>query len=176
MSDLKIIVGSANPAKVGAVEELVQEYPQLAGASVTSLEVSSGVAEQPKSLEEIIKGASGRAEAAYQDCTYGVGLESGFMAVPGTASGYMNVCAAAVFDGKAIHLGLSSAFETPDPEMMRLVIEDGMAFDQAAVAVGFTEDPHIGRSDGIVGVLTHGKVDRKEYSKEALRMAFVHIA
>lgn len=172
---MKITVGTRNPVKVAAVTELLKEYPHLADAEVTGIDVPSEVSDQPRSLEEVTSGAVNRAKNAFSDCSYSIGMEAGFVSVPHSKSGYLNLTAAAVYDGTNVHLGLSSAFETPDPEIMRLVVEGGMAFDQAANATGFTDDPNIGKAGGIIGTLTKGQVDRKKYVQEALRMALIHI-
>ena len=87
----------------------------------------------------------------------------------------MNVCAAAIYDGSETHFGLSSGFETPDREIMRLVVEDGFSLDKAANQAGLTTDPKIGSNEGVSGILTKGKVTRKEYTKQALRTALIHI-
>lgn len=175
MSEMMIKVGSQNPAKVEAVREILQEYPHLKDMEVVGVEVSSEVSEQPKSLEETIQGAQNRAKNVFTDCTYGVGIESGFMAVPGTKSGYMSICIAAIYDGEVTHIGMSSGFETPNKEIMRLVVEEGFDFSQAANHVGMANDPEIGKKNGIMGILTKDKVTRKEYTKQALRMALIHI-
>ena len=98
---MKIIVGSKNKAKVGAVDEIVREYPHLAHAEVIGCEVSSEISAQPMSLEEIIRGAKNRARNSFsigENCDYGIGLESGLMDVPYTKTGHMNVCACAIYD------------------------------------------------------------------------------
>lgn len=77
-----IIVGSTNPTKVQAVEEIVREYPFLADARVFSVNVPSSVSEQPLTLSETIKGAMTRATNAFNhDFTlggigraYGIGI------------------------------------------------------------------------------------------------------
>lgn len=172
---MKIVVGSKNPAKVEAVREILQDYPHLMGAEVVGVEVDSGIAEQPTSLEEVTQGAVNRSKHAFLECDYAIGLEAGFMKVPNSKSGYMNISACAIYDGTDTHLGLSSAFETPDKEIMRLVVEDGLSLDKAANAVGLTADEHIGRNEGVSGILTRGRVSRKEYVKQSVRMALVHI-
>lgn len=173
---MKIVVGSKNPAKVEAVRELLQDYPHLKDAEVVGVEVSSGVSEQPKSLEEITTGATNRAKNAYVECNYAIGLEAGFMPVPGAKSGYLNVTACAIHDGTNTHLGLSSAFETPDLETMRLVTEEGLDFSEASTRTGWVENGDIARKhDGIIGKLTKGKLDRKAYVKQSIQVALVHI-
>lgn len=172
---MKITVGTKNPSKVQAVVELLQEYPHLKDAAVAPKDVRSGVAEQPKSLHETIKGAMNRALYAEDDSNYSIGIESGLMKVPFTKSGYMDTCAAAIYDGKDFHLGLAPCWEFPDSSIMKLILEGNLDMVQAMVRARMTDDPELGSKQGAIGLLTKGRIDRKEYSKLALRMAFVHI-
>lgn len=172
---MKILVGSKNPAKVEAVREILQDYPHLMDAEVVGFEVPTEVSDQPVTLEEIVSGATVRAKNVYAECDYGIGIEAGFMPVPGSKSGHMNVCVAAIYDGTETHIGISSGFETPNKEVMRLVVHEGLTLDKAANEVGMTIDPLIGRHEGVSGILTKGRVTRKEFTKQALRMALIHI-
>ncbi len=172
---LKINVGSRNQAKIDAVSEIILDYPHLTNAEVQSTETSSGVPNQPKSLEETVLGATNRAKICFENCDYSIGIESGLMKVPGTKSGYMDVCVCAIYDGNEFHLGLSSAWEFPDKETMRLILEEGLDMSAAINRMGLTNNPEIGSAEGAVGILTKGRVGRKEYTKQALRMALIHL-
>ncbi|MBP7741185.1 MAG: DUF84 family protein [Candidatus Pacebacteria bacterium] len=172
---MKIVVGSKNPAKVEAVREILQDYPHLKDAEVMGVEIDSMVGDQPKSLTEVLTGAMNRARGAYMECEYSIGLESGLMEVPFTKSGHMDVCACAIFDGTEFHLGLSSGWEFPDKEINRLIMEDGLDMSQAINKVGLASDPAIGSGQGAIGILTKGRLDRKAYTKEALRTALIHL-
>jgi inosine/xanthosine triphosphatase len=172
---MKIAVGSKNPAKVMAVQETIAEYPHLAAAEIVSIATRSGVADQPLSLKESIEGAVNRAKAVKGDADFGIGIESGLMEVPYTKGGFMDVCAVAVYDGAEFHIGLSSAWEFPNPETTRMIVEGGLNMSEAINAMGLTNDPKIGEAQGAIGILTKGRVDRKEYTKQALKMALIHI-
>lgn len=172
---MKINIGTTNKAKIEAVCEILKEYPHLSAAEVAGVQTDSGVSDQPKSLDETIEGAMNRARTAKGDAEYGLGIESGLMAVPNSKSGYMDVCACMIYDGKEFHLGLSSAWEFPDPNVTKLMLEKGMDMSQAANHVGLTNNPAIGSAEGVISLLTNGKIDRKEYTKQALRMALIHI-
>lgn len=172
---MKIIVGSKNAAKVEAVKELLKEYPHLKEAEVVGVAAASGVSDQPLSLEETVTGALQRAKAAHSDCDYSIGLESGLIQVPLSKSGYMDVCACVIYDGSQHHLGLSSIWEFPDIAITESILKDGLDMSQAINKAGLVDDPEVGSKQGAIGILTKGKVDRKEYSKQALRMALIHI-
>jgi len=172
---MKIIVGSKNRVKVGAVEEILKEYPHLAHAEVTAVETDSSVPDQPRSLDETVRGAMNRARNAYQACDYSIGLESGWMQVPHTKSGHMDVCVCAIYDGKEFHIGLSSAWEFPDKRITDFIIKDGMNTTEAINKAGLANNPEIGSQEGAIGMLTKGRMDRKEYTKQALRTALIHL-
>ncbi len=58
---MKVVVGSKNKTKVGAVEKVWKD------ATITSLSVPSGVAAQPFSDEETMQGAINRAKRALEE-------------------------------------------------------------------------------------------------------------
>ncbi|MFA6050737.1 MAG: inosine/xanthosine triphosphatase [Candidatus Paceibacterota bacterium] len=170
---MKITVASLNPQKVKAVEESIALYPMLADAIVESISVDTGVADQPKSLEETVRGAVNRAKAAFKDTDYSIGLESGLIDVPQTKSGQMDLCVCAIYDGNEIHLGLSSAFEPP--KKVSDFMSKGMNMSEATKAAGLTQSDNLGSEEGLVGILTHGRLPRLLYTKQALTTALIHL-
>ncbi len=168
---MKINIASKNPVKVNALKETIRDYPLLREAKVVSFLVSSGVSEQPKSFIETIKGAKNRAKKAYNDCHYSFGIESGLIKVPESNSGYMDFCACAVFNGKEIYLGFSSFWEVPK-RILRYLME-GINMSDASIEAGITSKKEIGSKEGLIGILSEGKIDRKEYTKEAIRAALI---
>ncbi len=162
----RIIVASMNLNKINAVKEVFPSH-QVFGTACPS-----GVGEQPMSLEEIIKGAINRAKGVFGDCEYSVGIEDGISRVPQTTSGYMNFCCCAVFDGRRIYLGLGPAFEYP-PECTKKVIEERITVSEAFAPV--SDNPEIGYEEGIIGWLTRGRINRRDYTKQAVEMAKIQI-
>ncbi len=172
---MKLIVASINPIKIGAVRDLIKDYPFLRNAQVDSLEINTGVAEQPTSLEETINGAVNRARSAFsRDYVYSFGIESGLMKVPCTKTGEMDFCACAVFDGTLYHLGLSCAFEFPSL-ITKLIHEEGINATQACLKAGLTKKENIGYEEGIIGIITNGRITRRDYTKQAVQMALIHL-
>lgn len=171
---MKIIVGSKNKIKVEAVKEILKEYSHLSGAQVLEIEVPSEVSDQPKSLEETIAGAMNRARNAFGDCDYSFGLESGLMVVPNTKSGFMDVCVCAIYDGNEFHLGLSSAWEAPK-SVTEHMVSGGLDMNQAAFKAGYSTNPNLGAAEGLVGVVTKGRLTRKEYTKQSIITALIHL-
>lgn len=171
---IKIAVGSTNPVKVNAVKDIVPLYDLFAEAEVISVNVPSDVSEQPKSIEETVRGAKNRALAAFEGHDLGFGIESGLIEVPGTKTGMMDCCVCAIYDGTDYVIGISSAFECP-PQIMRLVHEKGHDLNQAFFEAGLTKNPKVGSAEGAVGLLTKGRVDRKSYTIQAITMAMIHL-
>jgi len=169
---MKIFVGSKNPIKIEAVREILQDYSNLNSASVFGVDVNSDVADQPKTLEETINGAINRAKNAFADCDYSFGLESGLMAVPKTKTGFMDVCVCAIYDGREVYLGLSSAWEPPKV-VVDYMLREGLNMNDSAFKAGLTNNLKIGSEEGLVGIVTKGRLTRKEYTKEAIRTALI---
>ncbi len=161
-----IHVASLNRNKINAVREVFPSF------HVEGIAAKSGVREQPVSLDEIIKGAINRAKAVFGNCDYSVGIEDGIAAVLGTRSGYMNFCCCAIYDGGRIYLGLGPAFEYP-PDCTERVIGEGITISKAFAPI--SEKPDIGYEEGIIGWLTRGRINRKDYTKQAVEMARIQI-
>ncbi len=97
------------------------------------------------------------------------------MQVPFSKTGHMDVCACAIYDGREFHLGLSSAWEFPDKKVLDYMLNDGLDMSQAINKAGLTKNPKVGSEEGAIGILTKGRLDRKEYTKQALRTALIHL-
>jgi inosine/xanthosine triphosphatase len=171
---MKISVGSQNPSKIEAVQDLIQDYKELQQAEVISVSTDSGVADQPLSLDETIQGAMNRAQNCFNESKYGIGLEAGLITVKYSGrERHMNVCAAIIYDGKDFYLGLSSLFELPQSVSMH--INQGENLNDATNLSGLTTSTEIGKTQGIIGLLTNGRLPRKAYMQQALMNAFIHL-
>jgi inosine/xanthosine triphosphatase len=173
-----IVVGSLAPPKVdGTREVIVDEYASLfPNADVIGVEVETIVTEQPRSLEETIRGAEHRALMAKKipGAAYGVGIEDGLMPFPSSRTGYVNICVCKIYDGKDFAQGTSSGYESP-VIVTKHMIEDGLDMSTAWKHAGLYRGGKIGHEQGSIGVLTRGRVDRKRYTKEAIRMALLQL-
>lgn len=172
-----IAVGSTNEAKVSAVKEVLMESPHLSQAEVLAFPASSDVSEQPLSLSETIQGAKNRARNAFNSCAHSVysfGIESGLMETPDTSTGFLHVCACAIYDGTNYCIGLSTGFEVP-PQILELILDKKMCLSKACLHSGISNNAKIGSTEGLIGVLTKGKIDRKEYSKQCVLAAILQL-
>jgi len=171
---MKINVGTSNKIKIGAVKDALFGYDDFSKAEVVGLAVSSGVSDQPKTIDEIMRGALNRAKNSFTNCDISFGIESGIMVVPHTKTGYMEITACVIYDGKEFHTGLSSSFECPKP-VIRVMLSEGLDINQAFNKAGLTTNKDLGSDIGAVGVLTRGRVTRKDYTKQAITMALIHL-
>ncbi len=172
-------LGTLNPIKRSALQAVLLDTPALARAKLDALSVSSGVSDQPKTLDETFAGAEQRARAAYEAKPRGegvlaVGIEDGLFANPRVAARHLNICVTCIFDGEALHFGTSSAFEYP-PEVTRLVFEQQLNISEAMNASGYTKNPDLGRDVGAIGVLSKGRMVRREYTQQAIRAALIKL-
>lgn len=169
---MKINVGSKNQTKIKAVQEAVFLYPRLfPDPEINGIDVNIDLFGHPKALKETIEGALSRAKNAFANCSYSFGLEE----VPFSKSGFMEVGACAVYDGKEIYLGLSPAFEWP-LKVTDLILENKADASQAFKQLGLTSHEKLGAvSGGIIGLLTDGKLTREDYTKYSILMALIRL-
>lgn len=171
---MKINVGTKNGAKVEAVKEVLKDYEELKNAKIVAMEVDSEVSDQPKSLEETIKGAKNRARKVFEDCDYSFGIESGLMKLSGFESRFVDITVCVIYDGEKFSPGFSSCFECPK-EISRLMLEEDLNMSEAALKTGLTENPKLGSAEGLIGILTKGRMTRKDYTKQAIILALIQI-
>ncbi len=166
----KIIVASRNPVKVrAALTAFERLFPQNA-FSAGSLAVETGVADQPRSLAETMRGARVRAEnaqAAQPNADYWVGIEGG---VEDSDLG-MN-CFARVHIISAegmVGRGQTAVFVLPREvaELVRGGMELGHADDRV-----FNRD-NSKQANGAIGILSGDVIDREVYYVHAVIMALL---
>lgn len=154
---MKIIVGSENPTKIKAVQEV------FLGFKVHSIDIPSLVSPQPFSDEETIQGAINRARQCAEidgsDC--GIGLEGGVMSI-----------------GEQLYLCNWGALVTPHDEIytaggarillpaeIRIHLERGLELGE--VMEHYAKKKGVSKREGAIGILTNNYISRKEM--------FVHI-
>lgn len=151
---MKIIIGSNNPAKVAAVKNAFH-YQK---AEFLSLNIPSGVSEQPFSDEETIKGAINRAVGALNmgNGDIGIGLEGG---VQESAHGLLlcNWGALASENIEPIFAG-GARFLLPleIADRLRAGEELGPVMDD------YAKKENVRKSEGAIGIFTNGLINRSE--------------
>ncbi len=171
---MRLNIGSKNIVKINALKETIKNYEFLSKAEIIPKEVNSDVRDQPMTIDETVDGAINRAKASYKDCDYSIGIESGFMKVKRAKTGYMEITICAIYDGTDTSLGFSPSFECP-PKVMKNIINNNQDLTQACNSVGLTADPKLGQAQGLVGILTKGRLKRKDYTKHAITMALIQL-
>lgn len=172
-----VAIGSTNKAKVLAVKEIIECSPLFSGAQVKSISTNSDVSAQPLSLEETIQGAKNRAKHAFNTCDgccYSFGIESGLMEASNVSTGFLHVSICCIYDGANYYTGLSTGFEIP-PQILELILTKKMDLSEACLHSGISHNEKIGSTEGLIGVLTQGKIDRKEYSKQCITTAILQL-
>lgn len=159
---MKIIIGSKNPAKIKAVHAVFQSYQ----AEFTSLNVSSGVRDQPFSDEETIKGAINRAFAALKegDGEIGIGLEGG---VQETEYGlFLCNWGALVEEGKPPIVAGGARVPLPEAVAVRLLAGEELG----PVMDDYTNKEDIRKKEGAVGIFTNGQISRSEMFAHVMKL------
>lgn len=174
-----IFVGSTNPVKINAVTQATAEkFPSI---QVTSVDVPTGIAEQPMTDEETRNGARNRAMAAYEDgCAQvdfhpsadfsdcqviAVGLEGGvFEREDGEL---WSTVWAAVYDGEEFYESNGARFKVPDiiAEAIKKGGEMGPIMDD------LMGGQDVRRKQGAIGVITNNFIDRTEEYSIIAKMA-----
>lgn len=168
---MKVLVGSENPVKIGAVRDVFAMYfPEV---EVIGIPVPSGVPAQPVG-EETFLGAENRARALVAlnkaqglAASYCVGLEGGIAQLHGRWFAFGVLCVADA-DGR-LGFGLSPLFEMP-PAMLADVLageELGHVVDR------LSGDRNSKQKGGAIAFLTQGRVDRRMLYAQGLAMALV---
>jgi inosine/xanthosine triphosphatase len=163
----KIAVGTTNPVKIGAVENVVARiWP---GAEVVGVPVPSGISAQPMTEEETRRGAANRALAARVavDADLGLGLEGGLDSLRGRW--YLVNSVAAIDrhgqrgEGGGVRMEIPPSFI----ENLRAGQELGDVVDAASGQVNTKQ------KEGAIGLLTAGLADRRQSFEQAATYALV---
>lgn len=164
---MKVVVSSENPVKIHATME---GFEKAFGSvpEIEAVKVSSGISEQPLSSEETLEGALNRAKGALSaspGADYYVGIEGGLEKINGEYESHAWIV---VMDknGK-VGKGRSGSFFLP--ASICDLIDEGLTLGQA-------DDKYFNREnskqkDGAVGILSKGKVNRKQYYVDAVVFA-----
>src|SRR5258708_4547627 len=161
---MKIHVGSKNQTKIQAVRDTLRLYPILfPHPEIIGIDVHVPEFGHPKNIKETVQGAIERAKKAFSDCAYSFGIEGGLMEVPFTKSGFMEVGACAIYDGKNMYLGLGPGYEWPHG-VTDLIVSGKADGSQAFKQLGYTKHEKLGaEKGGIIGYLTEDRLTREDF-------------
>ena len=150
---MKIIIGSKNPAKITAVKNSFSHEGEF-----VSLDIPSGVSEQPFSDEETIKGAINRAAAALKQGSgdIGIGLEGG---VQETSYGLL-ICNWGALVTNESGPFIAGGARIPLPEEIAVRLRAGE--ELGPVMEDYAKNKNVRKQEGAVGIFTNGMVNRSE--------------
>jgi inosine/xanthosine triphosphatase len=151
---MKVAVGSKNPVKIAAVENVVKKvWPD---ATVIGVEVNHGTNIQPNTQKEAVDGATKRALLALQhaNADLGFGLEGNTW----ESENGMFLDGWAVVVDKNGKKGISNCGCLMLPEKIAVEVRKGKELGPASDA--FLGTHNIKQKEGTVGILTKGMVTR----------------
>lgn len=168
---MKIMVGSLNPAKIGAVRDAFKRaYPSLI-LRVNGTNVSSNVPSQPKGDVQCISGARNRARVAFvgvSGADFAVGIESGICIASygGVSEGWFDRTWVVVRDkdGKE-GIGSSISFRVSNTIANELRTRD-IGLGRIMNARSGKKD--ISKAEGYSGIATGGILYRREITRDAI--------
>lgn len=161
---VRVAVGSLNRVKVEAVREVMESI--YGSVRIYAVDAKSGVPDQPFE-EETHRGAINRAREALGDRDLSVGIEAGVFDLYGELIDIQH-CAIIDRDGRTT-VGMGSGFAYPPAiaELVRSGLTVGQAVDRT---YGKTS---VGHSEGAIGMLSKGIIDRKELTKQSVLAAMI---
>lgn len=193
-----VAVGTTNPGKLAAVSAALRSFGMDDTHSVISIrDAPSGVPEQPLGLAQTEKGAKNRAEAARRAAqaqvhltpdahavhVVGLGLESGLLAVDEKRGHCVDVCCAAIFDGRAHATGWSSGWVLPPQVVLAMGGgsgsgsggeggSSGASMNDALAAAAIPPDD---RGGGALAQLSGGVLSRPAQMSQAAELALLQV-
>lgn len=166
----KIYIGSKNPVKIECTRKAFEEVFPNESFELLGEQVPSGVADQPMSDEETLRGAANRAlslEASIADSKhFYVGIEGGIRQRGKEMEAFAWVV---IIHRGQVGKAQTATFQLP-PEIVKLI--------KKGVELGHADDIVFNRrnskqGNGAVGLLTHDLIDRIEYYRPAVILALV---
>ncbi len=167
-----VAVGSENPTKIDPVKSVFSHH--FDKVSVVGVKVVSGVADQPRSQEEMFEGALTRAQAALKKISkadYGVGIEGG---IHKFSYGYFENSVVVIVNKKG-EVGIGASGGVVLPEKVIKKIDEGKTLEEAIDEIFGTNK--IGEGIGMFGVFTKNVVTRSEGVRHGVAFAlsrFLH--
>lgn len=125
-----------------------------------TIQIESGVADTPKSIEELMRGAQQRSQAVYEEqeneTVLSVGVEGGLFRVGEKVFLQSWSC---VYDGEEYFFGSSGSIEIPSA-LADVVMKNGA--DLGTVIDGFAEKIDVRSHQGTFGILTNDLITRED--------------
>ncbi|MFZ2682267.1 MAG: inosine/xanthosine triphosphatase [Patescibacteria group bacterium] len=168
---LNVLVASRNPVKIQAIKQAFEKMFPTEELTISGAEIESGVAEQPMSSEETLRGARNRNQTLRQNhpqADYYASIEGGVFA---DTNDELMVLAWIVITNSA---GQESKAQTGTfllPPVITAQIKNGVEMGVAADNLHGTTNVKQGL--GTVGILTDGVINRTDYYVHAAVLALI---
>ncbi|KAH6607316.1 hypothetical protein Trco_003629 [Trichoderma cornu-damae] len=172
----RVVVASRNPVKISAAREGFGGMFPRQGFSFTGINVPSGVADQPMTDAETLRGARNRARNARDaepQADYWVGIEGGV----DDGGDAMETFAWVVVLGKAAgtdrpeRMGRARTAAFYQPEEVARLVRSGTELGPAGDQVFGSDNSR--QHSGSIGLLTGGLINRSEYYVPAVIAALI---
>lgn len=165
---MKIVVASKNPVKIQASKKAFEAVFKTEVELIT-LDVASGVSEQPKTDKESLQGALNRAKAAREqikDADYYIGLEAG---IEDSSEGMMSFSWQVILSQEKISKIKTQTIFLPESlaDLIRQGYELGHAIDKVF------KQQNSKQKQGAVGVMTEGLVTRERLYYDAIVLGLI---
>lgn len=155
---MKIIIGSKNPTKIKAVQDIFYNE------EVISLDVPSNVSVQPFSDDETMEGAINRAKQCASDKAIGIGLEGGVMYVQDQL--FLCNWGALVTPNKEVYT--ASGARIPLPDEIDVQLKAG--FELGDLMDIYAKKKGVRHKEGAIGIFTNEKVSRHEMFAHVVKL------
>lgn len=170
---MKVVVASRNPVKTGAVRQAFTTLFPDSDLEITSVDVESGVSDQPRSDAETRNGARNRVQralAAEPGADFWVGLEGGTEIVGEQLLAF----AWMAIRGRDGRIGEARSTTLPLPPAVRDLVDAGLELGVANDRVFATVNSKQG--GGAFGLLTDGLYTRESVYCQTVIMALIPFA
>lgn len=164
---MKVVVASRNPVKKMAVLEGFNAY--FSDAEIESIDVDSGVSDQPGTDDETLTGARNRVKESRSqiyDADFWVAIEGGVQAGDNDVLAFAWVV---IYSAGKYGEARSASFVLP--KKVAHLVAGGMELGTANDLV-FNES-NSKQKNGAVGLLTHDKIVRTELYRQAVILALI---
>lgn len=165
---MKIVVASRNPVKIDAAQRAFASSFPDAVVEMLSVDVRSGVSDQPNSDEETRRGARTRAmnaNKAEPGADFWVGMEGGIEVIDGQLMAF----AWMAVQGAAENIGEARSVTLPLPPAVKELVDGGLELGDANDKVFATTNSKQG--GGAYGLLTNGLFTRESVYYQTLIIA-----
>ncbi len=166
---IKVVVASKNPVKIQAVSNGFKKMFPDKEFSFLSLSVLSGVADQPLSDDETLRGANNRVENASEKLPgagFYVGIEGGLEFIDTKAEAF-----AWVVIKKNNYYSRSRTATFMLPEKITDLIKEGRELGEADDIVFGLDNSK--QKNGAVGILTNNVIDRTNCYTQAVILSLI---